>query len=490
MKKTLMLVLSLFAGIMTLSGCITSKPAVKTNKGSFTYHNVYDAVQTDDGKELALGLWDGYYGLDSRLLNALEYKDRQEYYVAGDILNYEIQGDFAPIKDIYPSTLELEKDAKIVSVSLTPAKIIKVKASEIKVEENNELITGGTANTIKDYIITSTAGDFIHLKDNNHEYLYLSTQVVNTECDGYATLGYSLYTFNPNEINNHDEEKVSCWVFNDKIINNEHKRIETKIYEHSLISISNISFNKNILEEDIDIAYDKESFDIISIHKKDKTDRNTEFSIISKKLGEHSLKIKVFEYTWFLDVNVKENDVTFDEEIDLTKYSEFLNTLNGFKYHSASKTSSTSDDEIRLYFDTYNTDYIDNLKDDCYYPTYFPDAPKSKIMNRQIEIQNDVGSIFHMNISVSEIDPGCTNPMDRVQAAFYDMVKISDIYKIDTFGLGLYTLIDYEYIAPYSYEINGLKFDILKQNDNLYAFFNDGTYFYSFMICYDMNRSV
>ncbi len=163
--------------------------------------------------------------------------------------------------------------------------------------------------------------------------------------------------------------------------------------------------------------------------------------------------------------------------------------MNGFKYHSASKTASTNDDEIIFDFDTYNDEYIDTLKDDCYYPSYFPDAPKSKIMNRQIKIKNDVDSIHHMSISVSEIDPGCTNPLDRVKHAFYDMVKISDTYKIYTFSLRLYTLIDYGYVTPYSYEVNGLKFDILKQNDDLYAFFNDGTYFYSFMIYYDMSRS-
>lgn len=476
MNKILLLA-SLFIGMISFSGCSVNNEQI-TSK-SLTYNYMLES----DG--ICIGGWSNMH-LDEKILAAIDQNGKRNYFVAGDILDLKIQGNF---KDdtccSFPKLLELEEDARIVDININPATIIKIETNDIQIVDDDTLIINGYANTVENHIITSLDGDYIDFKDNEHEYLYLSTQEVDFQCDGKAILAYCLYTFNPDEINNPNQQLFSCHAFNKKIATNEHKKIEVKQYECGMLSFSSYSTSQVFLPENFIFDYDKDAFDIVNMYKNNVDD--VVFSIVCKKIGRYPITIKVHDYIWILNIDVAENDMHFDNVDDLANYSEFLNILNDFKYHDVGDTSITSD-EFRFTFDTYNTDYVSYLNDSCYYPNYFPDAPKSNIMNREITIENDENSIHHLNIIVSEIDPGCTNPLDRVKCANYDMVKISDAYKIDTFNLDLYTLINYEFVSPYIYEVDGLKFNILKQKDDLYAFFDDGTYLYSIMVQYDMGR--
>ena len=492
MRRLIGLILALAS--IALVGCSDNKNIEELN---LTYSNSYEYTTTASKDELAYGLWDGNE-LDDKIFRAANIY-LPKYFISGDRITFKLQGEYF-IEESYPSRLKLAKDTAIFDVSFDFARVIKIKATEIErsISENKVIYTYNSMRIHDSNIIISRDGNFIPFEDNTYEYLYISLNEEKGDCDMILNAPYGLYSFDPSEINNKKSE-INVSAFNRPIVYLEDRILEAKQYDNCYIRFNTFYLgNKNIKASDFSFTYNKDELSITPLYYNDV--RDIDFLAVPLKIGSLKIDINAFGFSWRLNIRVKENDNIYNKDIDLDKYSELKSYMDGIKYHEFKNPyPGLPSNSYNGYFEEYNASYKDYLMDSCYYPSYFPSAPKSPIMRRDIRIEGERGSrlpegsakssIFNMNIKLLQIDPGCTKPMDRVVGAYYNMVRLEDALKFYTIMIKDLVLLKYKVVEPIIYEANGLSFYMLRRGDSLSVFFTDDKYLYSFYIIYDMSKS-
>ena len=288
-------------------------------------------------------------------------------------------------------------------------------------------------------------------------------------------------------------------AFHKNITYNEERRLETKQYDNCYIDFYTYFLNNsNIKSHDFEFIYNEDEFYIEDLYFKDVT--NISFIAVPVKIGNFKINIKAFGYSFILNLKVNLNDTKYENDIDLNKYSELKSYLDGIKYHEFKNSyQGLKDNRYYKEFDDYISDYKNFLMDSCYYPSYFPSAPKNSIMKRYIEMVSDSegaldngcdnSSIHYMNIGLYQIDPDCIKPQDRVATSIYNMVKLEDAFKFHNIMTRELVSLKYNLVKPILYDSNGLVFYIVRENDNISVFLSDEKYLYSFYISYDMTKS-
>ena len=504
MKKLLSITSSLIFAITVLSGCTNAFDGNNNSLDenitslSFTYGNIYNHIKDKDGNKIAFGLWNGCY-LDQRIFKAAN-RYIPKYFISGDKITFNVKGEYA-IEESYPSKFKLDQNAVVSDVSFDFADVMKIKVTDI--EKNvikDEVIYAYDGMTILDSnIITSRDGNFIAFEENEYEDLYISIKKINGQCDSIVNIPCGLYSFDPREINNRNI-KIDCLAFNKNIVYDEERILSSKQYNNSYIRFSAFYLeNKNIKSGDFNFVYNSEEFYIKPLYFDDV--RFIYFMAVPLKLGNFKIDINAFGFHWMLNINVLNNDVRYDKDIDFKKYDELKMYLDGIKYHEFTNPyPGLVGNSYYESFDQYKSDYKKYLMDSCYYPSYFPSAPKSEIMRKDIKIVGDKNhkldygceksSILSMDIRLAQIDPGCTMPMDIVEYATYHMVKLDDVFKFNRDIYKELVLLKYQQVEPIIYENNGITFYLLKKDDFISAFFKDNMYLYGFAIQYDMSKKV
>lgn len=498
MKKPLAIISRLVLGMVVLIGC-SNNPDNKSKNLSFTYRNIYDQIKDENGNKMACGIWDDCY-IDRKIFRDAHVRI-PEYFISGDKITLKVEGQYLT-QEGCPGNFNLAEGAVISGVIFDFADIVKIKSSDIvkEITGDNVIYTYKSMSVLDTNIITSRDGDFIPFKENTYEDLYVSVNQEKKDGDLIFNVPYGLYSFDPSEINNR-EIKIRAVAFCKNIVYNEERMLSAKEYDYEDIMFNAFHLNnKNIKSSDFEFVYNKDEFYVEDLYVHDV--RDISFMVVPLKIGRFKININAFGYSWILNVNVSKNDFKYDNDIDFHKYDELKKYLDGIKYHEFKNPyPGLTGNKYREGFDEYNTDYEDYLMDSCYYPSYFPSAPKSPIMVRDIEIVGDSdhkldygcekSSIYFMSIDLFQIDPGCTNPMDRVTFASYNMVKLVDVFKFSfiTAKKDL-VLLKYEQVKPIVYENNGITFYLLRQGDFISAFFKDEKYLYSFVIKYDMSKTL